>query len=85
VFKERAPVSEVVDAIQLSELTSVAGANNAEPVWSHDGAHISFGSDREGGNKLNIFKMDPDGSHVVQLTQFDVPYEAGDTSWSSSI
>ena len=27
--------------------------------------------------------MDPDGSNVVQLTHFDVPYEAGDTSWSS--
>jgi Tol biopolymer transport system component len=67
----------------LRRLTNVTGANNAEPVWSHDGAHISFGSDREGNNKLNIFKMDADGGNVEQLTQFDVPYEAGDTSWSS--
>jgi TolB protein len=59
------------------------GANNGDPVWSPDGKKISFGSDREGGNKLNIFAMDPDGGGVAQLTHFDVPYEAGDTNWSS--
>jgi Tol biopolymer transport system component len=70
-----------VDGIDLRQLTS--GANNADPVWSPDGTRITFGSDREGGNKLNIFVMNADGSQQQQLTHFDVPYEAGDTNWSS--
>jgi Tol biopolymer transport system component len=39
---------------------------------------------REGRNKLNIFAMNADGSQQTQLTHFDVPYEAGDTNWSSN-
>jgi TolB protein len=70
-----------VDGTALRQLTS--GANNADPVWSPDGTRITFGSDREGGNKLNIFKMNADGSRQEQLTHFDVPYESGDTNWSS--
>ena len=69
-----------VDGTALRRLTN--GANNGDPVWSPDGAKISFGSDREGGGKLNIFAMDADGGNVVQVTHFDVPYEAGDTNWS---
>jgi Tol biopolymer transport system component len=69
------------DGTGLRQLTS--GANNADPVWSPDGTRITFGSDREGGNKLNIFAMNADGSELDQLTHFDVPYEAGDTNWSS--
>jgi adhesin/invasin len=38
---------------------------------------------REGGNKLNIFAMNADGSGQTQSTHFAVPYEAGDTNWSS--
>jgi Tol biopolymer transport system component len=70
-----------LDGTGLLRLTN--GANNGDPVWSPDGAKISFGSDREGGNKLNIFAMNADGTNVTQLTYFDVPYEAGDTNWSS--
>jgi len=69
------------DGSDLVQLTS--GAINADPVWSPDGQHITFGSDREGGGKLNIFVMNADGSGQQQLTYFDVPYEAGDTNWSS--
>jgi len=64
----------------LQRLTSTG--NNGDPVWSHDGTRISFGSDREGNGKLNVFVMTSDGSNVHQLTHFDVPDEAGDTSWS---
>jgi len=70
-----------LDGTGLRRLTS--SGNNGDPVWSPDGTKISFGSDREGGAKLNIFVMNADGSDVMQLTHFDVPYEAGDTNWSS--
>lgn len=53
-----------------------------DPVWSPDGLRISFGSNREGADKLNIFTMNPDGSNIKQVTHFLPPYEAGDTSWS---
>jgi TolB protein len=69
------------DGSGLRQLTSAA--NNGDPVWSPNGARITFGSDREGGNKLNIFAMNADGSQLEQLTHFDPPYEAGDTNWSS--
>ena len=52
-------------------------------MWSPDGTRITFGSDREGGNKLNIFAMNADGSQQEQLTHFEAPDEAGDTNWSS--
>jgi Tol biopolymer transport system component len=66
----------------LLRLTNNQG-NTGDPVWSPDGSKISFGSDREGGGKLNIFVMSADGSNPVQLTHVDVPYETGDTHWSS--
>jgi TolB protein len=69
------------DGSDLRQLTSAA--NNGDPVWSPGGNRITFGSDREGGNKLNIFAMNADGSQLEQLTHFDPPYEAGDTNWSS--
>jgi TolB protein len=69
-----------VDGTGLIRLTN--SARNGDPVWSPDGTKISFGSDREGGGKLNIFVMDSDGNNVTQLTHFDVPVEAGDTGWS---
>ena len=68
------------DGTNLRQLTSVA--TNADPAWSPDGMRISFGSDREGGGKLDVFLMDADGGNQTQLTHFDVPDEAGDTSWS---
>ncbi len=70
-----------IDGTGLRQLTN--SGNNGDPVWSPDGTKITFGSDREGGNKLNIFAMNADGSQQVQLTHFNVPYEAGDANWSS--
>jgi Tol biopolymer transport system component len=69
-----------LDGTGLRRLTN--GANNAEPAWSPDGAQIAFGSDRQGGGKLNLFVMNADGSSVRQLTRFNVPDEAGVASWS---
>ena len=70
-----------LDGSGLRQLTSAG--NNGDSVWSPDGKRITFGSDCEGGNKLNIFAMNADGSQQAQLTHFNVPYEAGDTNWSS--
>lgn len=68
------------DGKNLRKLTS-EGANG-DPAWSPNGQQISFGSNREGGGKLNIYTMKPDGSQVRRITNLPVPYEAGDTSWS---
>ncbi|RMF60869.1 MAG: hypothetical protein D6743_14340 [Calditrichaeota bacterium] len=70
-----------IDGTHLRQLTTEG--NNGDPVWSPDGTRITFGSDREGGNRLNIFVMNADGSEQTQLTHFDVPIEVGDTNWSS--
>ena len=70
-----------VDGTGMRQLTN--SANNGDPVWSPDGTRITFGSDREGGNLLNIFVMNADGTQLQQLTHFKLPYEAGDTNWSS--
>src|SRR3989338_106529 len=56
--------------------------HNGDPFWSPDGSRISFGIDREGGGKLNVFTMNADGSSVFQVTHFAPPFEAGDISWS---
>jgi Tol biopolymer transport system component len=69
------------DGSDLRQLTANA-ANNGDPAWSADGSVITFGSDREGGNRLNVFAVNADGGDPRQLTQFDVPDEAGDTNWS---
>ena len=55
---------------------------NSDPRWSPDGTRICFGSDRQGGGNVNLFLMNADGSHVLQLTRFSPPIEAGDSDWS---
>jgi Tol biopolymer transport system component len=55
---------------------------NSDPRWSPAGTRICFGSDRQGGGSVNLFIMNADGSHVVQLTHFAPPIEAGDSDWS---
>src|ERR1700726_409609 len=69
------------DATNIKTLTHEG--DNGDPVWSPDGRQISFGSDREGNGKLNIFVMNADGSDIRQLTHFQTPIESGDTNWSS--
>jgi TolB protein len=68
------------DGTDLRMITS-QGANG-DPFWSPNGLRISFGSNRQGDGKLNIYTMSPSGTHVQQVTHFLPPYEAGDTSWS---
>jgi Tol biopolymer transport system component len=68
------------DGKDIRQLTKEG--SNGDPVWSPDGSQISFGSNREGNGKLNIFVMKADGSHVTQLTHFQPPVESGDTNWS---
>ncbi len=68
------------DGTGIKQLTNTG--TNGDPNWSPDGGRISFGSNREGGGKLNIFTMKADGSDVKQITHFLPPYESGDTSWS---
>jgi len=74
-----------VDGSALTQITTngESGFNNGDPVWNADGTRISFGSDREGGGRVNVFVMTPVGSDVEQITHFEPPYEAGDTNWSS--
>jgi len=40
------------------------------PVWSRDGSHIAFASDRFGD--LDVFVMNADGSDLTRLTFYDV-------------
>src|SRR5262249_51161970 len=61
------------DGTDLTQVTNDP-ANHGDPVWSPDGRKISFGSDREGGGKLNIFTINADGSDVRQITHFDPPF-----------
>jgi TolB protein len=63
------------------KMITAQGANG-DPFWSPDGSRISFGSNRQGGGRLNVFTMSPDGADVLQVTHFLPPFEAGDTSWS---
>ncbi len=63
-------------------LTDTAGAANADPHWSPDGSKIIFDSTRAGG--VNLFSMNPDGSDVIQLTDYSEPLEAQDAGYSSN-
>jgi TolB protein len=45
--------------------------DNIQPVWSPDGSHIAFLSDRDSSN-IEIYLMDPDGSNIQRLTHHTV-------------
>jgi TolB protein len=70
------------DGTNFKKITDERGVVYGDPHWSHDGTKIAFGSNREGGGKLNIYTMNADGSNMKQITHFLPPYEAGDTGWS---
>ncbi len=55
-----------IDGTMLMKLTNDDMANNSNPLWSPDGQYIAFQSDRTG--KYQIYRMKPDGSNLVRLT-----------------
>ncbi len=48
-------------------LSGTPGNRNDYATWSPDGTRIAFQSDRKGN--ADIYVMDPDGSHITQLTK----------------
>lgn len=53
-----------------------------EPTWSPDGTRILFGMWlRSSGYQFNLFTMDPDGSHLTQVT--DTPASETNPSWGT--
>jgi Tol biopolymer transport system component len=48
-------------------LSGTPGKRNDYATWSPDGSRIAFQSDRKGN--ADIYLMDPDGSHITQLTK----------------
>lgn len=65
-----------------SRLAEVRLGTGREPQWSPDGGRIAFSDDRDGDAEHDeeIFVMNADGSHVVQLTHNEIP--DGDPTWS---
>lgn len=60
-----AVAADYVEAVQAEQLT---GLENSYPTWSADGTRIVFQSTRDGPD-ADIFVMNADGTHVVQLTR----------------
>ncbi len=62
------------DGIGLQRLTNDS-EQDGEPAWSPDGSRIAFistrGPEEEG---IHIWLMDPDGSHLTQLTDGEFQY-----------
>ena len=72
-----APVAALSGLLERGELQPdervvciLSGADDpafdSDPVWSPDGRHITFSSNRDGD--YDIYVMDADGSNIVQLT-----------------
>jgi Tol biopolymer transport system component len=68
------------DGSGQTRLTS-EGFNDRNPSWSPDGREIVFQSNRYAG-RSNIFRMNIDGSGLVPLTDFTLPFSSTDPSWS---
>jgi Tol biopolymer transport system component len=58
---------------QQRRVGSIGNWFDEEPRWSHDGRRIAFGSTRGGGNNIDIWVMDADGSNLVRLTDHPAP------------
>lgn len=85
IFKIRA------DGTEISQLTEEVGGENAPlaqcdgaPRWSPDGSQILFLSNRHTsscGSYYDLYTMDPDGTHITQLTDFE-DWVILDAAWS---
>lgn len=65
------------DGTHLVNLTPDHSGLDNDPDWSPDGSRIAFSSERTGGD---VYLMDPDGSHLEQLTS--APGYDGGPIWS---
>lgn len=57
-----------VEGTSLARLTDNSGIIDRDPVWSPDGQTIVFVSDRDGRGQTELYRMRPDGTDVVRLT-----------------
>src|SRR5690242_14060844 len=55
------------DGKSIRQLTNNAGTDE-EPAWSPDGQLIVFASTRANTDVTDIWSIQPDGSHLTQLT-----------------
>lgn len=68
------------DGSGQTQLTN-AGFTDSYPSWSPDGSQIVFQSNRYAG-RHNILRMNSNGTGLVSLTDFALPYTSVDPSWS---
>lgn len=66
-----ASVASAQGAIEPASVTQITGLENTYPAWSANGERIVFESTRDGPDP-DIFVMNGDGTHVVQLTRNEV-------------
>src|SRR5262249_27001943 len=73
-----------ISVYELSGTSSVRrltfGGNNRAPIWSADGRHVAFQSDREGDNA--IFWQPADGGAAARLTKADAGTSHVPDAWS---
>lgn len=72
-------ILDVAKAVQRRVGTPGPWADE-EPAWSHDGRRIAFGSTRAGGDNIDIWVMDADGSNPIRLTDHAAPEQ--DPAWA---
>ena len=68
------------DGTGEAQLTN-EGFNDDSACWSPDGSQIAFHSNRFGGLS-NIYRMNADGSGIVPLTDFALPFNNVTPAWS---
>ena len=68
------------DGTGQTQLTT-GGYTDENPTWSPDGTQIAFHSNRSAG-RFNIYRMNADGTGLVPLTDFALPFSSRSPSWS---
>jgi Tol biopolymer transport system component len=70
------------DGTGATQLTFAPGAADSNPVWSPDGKQIMFQRDPQFALNLKLFRMNADGSNLVQVTS---PGRDQDPSWGVAV